>query len=100
MLMNNILYKYLTENNLLYCKQFGFQKVHSPEHVILHLAEQVNQSFEKNEFTLGVFVDLSKAFDTIDHQILPKKSEYYGIAGNNLRWFENYLKERKQFFFF
>ena len=96
-IMYNRLYKYLTENNLLYCKQFGFQKGHSPEHAILQLVEQINQSFEKNEFTLGVFVDLSKAFDTVDHQILLKKLEYYGIAGNNLRWFENYLKDRQQF---
>ena len=44
-----------------------------------------------------MFVDLSKAFDTVDHQILFKKLEYYGIAGNNLRWFENYLKDRQQF---
>ena len=71
--MHNRLYKYLTENNLLYCKQFGLQKRHSPEHAILQLVEQISQSFEKNEFTLGVFVDLSKVFDTIDHQILMKK---------------------------
>ena len=95
--MYNRLYKYLTENNLLYCKQFGFQKGHSPEHAILQLVEQINQSFEKNEFTLGVFVDLSKAFDTVDHQILFKKLEYSGIAENNLRWFENYLKVQQQF---
>ena len=44
-----------------------------------------------------MFVDLSKAFDTVDHQILLKNLEYYGIAGNNLRWFENYLKDRQQF---
>ena len=81
-IMYNKLYKYLTENNLLYCQQFGFQKGHSPEHAILQLVEQINQSFEKNEFTLGVFVDLSKAFDTVDHQILLTKLEYYGIAGN------------------
>ena len=56
-IMSNRLYKYLTENNLLYCKQFGFQKGHSPEHAILQLIEQINQSFEKNEFILGVFVD-------------------------------------------
>ena len=72
-ILYNRLYKYLTENNLLYCKQFGFQKGHSPEHTVLQFIEQINQSFEKNEFTLGVFVDLSKAFDTVDHQILLKK---------------------------
>ena len=91
--MCNRLYKYLTENNLLYCKQFRFQKGHSPEHAILQLVEQINQSFEKNKFTLGVFVDVSKAFDTVDHPILLKKIEYYSIAGNNRRWFENYLKD-------
>ena len=96
-IMYNRLYKYLTENNLLYCKQFGFQKGHSPEHAILQLFEQINQSFDKSEFTLGVFVDLSKALDTVDHQILLKKLEYYGIAGNNLGWFEKYLKNQQQF---
>ena len=99
-IMYNRLYKYLIENNLFYCKQFGFQKGHSPEHAILQLVEQIDQSSEKNEFTLGVFVDLSKAFDTVDHQILFKKLEYYGIVGNNLRWFENYLKDRQQFISF
>ena len=54
--------------------QLGFQKRHSPEHAILQLAEQINQSIEKNEFTLGVFNDLFKNFDTADHQILPKNS--------------------------
>ena len=94
--MYNGICKYLTENNLLYCKNFGFQKGHCSNHAILQLVEQINQSFEKNEFTLAVFVDLSKAFDTVEHQILLKKNKYYGIAENNLRWFENYLKDRKQ----
>ena len=65
------LYKYFTESNLLYYKQFGFQKGHSPEHAILQLAEQINQSFEKNKFTLGEFADLSKTFDTVSFLILP-----------------------------
>ena len=68
--MYNRLYKYLTESNLLYCKQFGFEKGHSPEHAILQVVEQMNQYFEKNKNILGVFVDLSKAFDTVDDQIL------------------------------
>ena len=64
--------EYLTENNLLYCKQLGFQKRHSPEHTILQLVEQINQYFEKNQFTLGVFNNLSIAFHKVDHPILLK----------------------------
>ena len=69
-------------NNLLSCQ--------------VKLVEQVNQSFEKNGFTLCVFIDLSRAFDTVDYQILLKKLGYYGIFGNNLRSLENCLKEWKQ----
>ena len=66
-IMYNRLYKYLTGNNLLYCKEFGFQKRLTLEHVILQLVEQTNHSFEKNQFILGLIIDLSKAFDTVNH---------------------------------
>ena len=75
----NGLYENLTENNVLYCKQFGFQKEHSPEHAFLQFVEQTNQSFQMNEFTLSMFVNLSKAFNTVDHQILPLWSYSYSI---------------------
>ena len=57
MIMYNKLYKYLAENNLLYCKQLVFQEKYSPEQVILQVVEQINQSFEKNEFIHGTFVN-------------------------------------------
>ena len=82
---------------MLYPKQFGFQKSQSTEHPIIQLIDQVNSSLEKNSFTLGVFIDLSKAFDTVDHHILISKLENYGVNGNNLRWFQSYLKNRKQY---
>ena len=69
-IMYNRLCKYLAENNLLYCMHFGFEKGHCRDQAILQVVEQINQSFEKNEFTLTVFVDLSKAFETVHHQIL------------------------------
>ena len=79
--MFNRLCKYLTKNNFLYCKQFRFQKGYSTKHKILQVVEQINQSFEKNEFTLNVFADLSKAFHTVDHQNLLKKYNITVLQG-------------------
>ena len=55
----------------------------------------MNNSFEKNQFTLGIFIDLSKAFDTVDHKILISKLKNYGVRGNNLKWFESYLNHKQ-----
>ena len=93
-IMYNRLINYLSENNLLFQKQFGFQASKSTDHAILELSDQIHDSFERNIFTLGIFIDLSKAFDTVNHQILLKKLEYYGIRNNSLKWFENYLHKR------
>ena len=95
--MYSRLFKYFSENRILYEKQFGFQTSHSTEHAILLLVNQLYQSFDESKFTLGIFIDLSKAFDTVDHKILTKKLELYGIKVCNLRWFESYLSNRKQF---
>ena len=96
-IMYNRLINYLSENNLLFQKQFGFQASKSTDHAILELSDQIHDSFERNIFTLGIFIDLSKAFDTVNHQILLKKLEYYGIRNNSLKWFENYLHKRQQY---
>ena len=65
--MYNRLFKYFKTNNILYSKQFGFQEGHSTEHAIIQLIDQINNGFEKNHYTLGIFIDLSKVFDTVDH---------------------------------
>ena len=96
-IMYNRLYKHLKEKDILYKKQFGFQQKHSTEHAILQLIDQVNNSFERNQFTLGIFIDLSKAFNTVDHKILYSKLKNYGVRRNNLKWFESYLNNCKQF---
>ena len=96
-IMYNQLFKYLKTNEILYKKQFGFQEGHSTEHAIIQLIDQINNCFEKNHFTVGIFIDLKKAFETVDHAILIKKLKHYEIKGNNLRWFESYLENRKQY---
>ena len=96
-LMYNRLYKHLSNLKMLYPKQFGFQKGHSTDHALLQLADQIYESFERNEYTIGVFIDLSKAFDTADYNIRLKQLEIYGISGTHLHWFRNYLSNGKQY---
>jgi hypothetical protein len=96
-ILYNVIYNHLSLNNILYTNQYGFKKNTSTEHAILHITRSISESFENSQYTLGVFIDLSKAFDTIDHQILLKKIKYYGIKGNVLKLLQSYLCNRKQF---
>ena len=91
------LYKYLTTEKLLYSKQFGFQTGFSTEHAIVKLVDQIYESFEKDHYTLGVLIDLTKAFDTVDHTIIIKILEMYGMKGINLAWSRSYMTNRIQY---
>ena len=68
-IMYKRLFKYLCEEKLLYSKHFGFRKGHSTDHAIVHLVDQIYESSENDYYTLGVFIDLFKAFDIVDHSI-------------------------------
>ena len=98
--MYNRLYNPLIKTNIPYSKQFGFRKGRCTEHAIIQLIDQINNNFEKNELPIGVFIDLSKAFDTVVHLILLRILIHYGINSNNIHWFESYLTNRKQFISF
>ena len=96
-IMHNRLYKYLTENKILYPKEFGFQTGHLTEHAIVQLVEYKYKYkyFEYNKYTLGVFIDLSKVFDKSIIQY--KKLELFDVTDRNHSWFKNYLSNKKHF---
>ena len=89
--------EFIDKNNLLNEKQFGFRANHSTNMAIMQLVDKINNAVEQSKTTLGVFLDLSKAFDTIDHDILLYKLELYGFRGVVKEWFKNYLSDRKQY---
>ena len=95
----NQIYSYFTTNNLFFDSQYGFRTRHSTEDAAIELIDQVHRVFENNphDHVVSVFLDLSKAFDTIDHSTMLKKLSHYGITGAPLQWFKSYLSDRKQF---
>ena len=80
--MNNRVYKHLKSNNLLFDKQFGFQLNIFTEHSIFQLVNDFSSSLERGKYTLGLFIDFSKAFDTVDYKILISKLGHYGMKKN------------------
>ena len=93
----NQLYDYLDSNRLIYKHQSGFRSLHS---VVTSLMAGTNDwyvNIDRGKYTGLIFIDLKKAFDTVNHGILLKKLEKYGISGLELDWFTSYLHERKQF---
>ena len=88
-------YDNLTKTGQLYDNQYGFHEKHSCEHAIGQVLGNVLKGLENNLHSAVVLLDLSKAFDMIEHHILLKKLELYGIRGVTLSWFESYLTNRK-----
>ena len=91
------LYKFLAKHEILYALQFGFCASHSINHALVGLTETIKNSLDSRKFGCGIFIDLQKAFDTVNHDILLTKLEHYGIRGTSLAWFKSYLFERKQY---
>ena len=87
-------YTFLNESGQIYKSQYSFRSKHSCEHAIAELVGKIVKGKEKGEHTIAIFLDLSKAFDTLEHKTLFKKLENYGIRGIALDWFCSYLSNR------
>ena len=95
-LMFNRIYNFVIKHEIIYKNQFGFQKGKSTEHAILDLYTNLLQAIEKQHKISCIFLDFAKAFDTVNHDILIKKLEYYGIKGKPLNWLIPCLSNIKQ----
>ena len=87
---------YIKKHELLYSSQYGFRKGHSTQHTILDLVNDIRTNMNQRLLSCGVFIDLKKAFDTVDHDILLDKFNHYGFRWIINDWFFSYLKNRTQ----
>ena len=93
----NKIFHFLVRYQILFKSQYGFRKGHNTTHASLDFLKTIESALHDGEFAIGNFCDLSKAFDTLDHQILLKKINHYGIQGNCYLWSQSYFSNRRQY---
>ena len=96
-LVHKRLYTYLNKYKILYIHQYGFRTNHSTILALIELIDNIKDQMNSNKYAAGLYVDLKKAFDTVDHSILLAKLDNYGIRGVVLKWFRSYLSDRSQY---
>ena len=87
----------MDKHNLICKHQFGFRSKHSPQHAVIPLFNNITNSLDSNNIVIGVFLDLNKVFDRVDHTILLKKLYAYGIRGKAHTWLTSFLIGRTQY---
>ena len=95
-IVHNRIMTYFETNDLLNNKQGGFRKTNSTINSVSEFTHEIFTAINNKNISLATFIDFSKAFDTVNHNILLKKLKIYGIENNNLKWVENYLEKRQQ----
>ena len=85
------------KNNLIYKRQFGFRNNHSTNHALISLSENIKSNLDSGQFSAGIFINLQKAFDTVNHEILCEKLLHYGFRGIPQKLLESFLTNRKQY---
>ena len=100
-LFEKLIYKrlisFINEHNIISESQFGFRKNRSTEMATSYVISKLCNAIDHNNFSIGIFLDLSKAFDTVNHDILVRKLEHYGVRGTALGLVKSYLCNRKQY---
>ena len=91
------MHEYFHSKNLYYDGQYGFRKKHSTELAAIEMIDRITQELDKGNTPFNIFLDLSKAFDTLDHEIMLYKLKYYGVRGPSLKLLKSYLSDRKQY---
>ena len=96
-LMHSRLINFLDQSNSIYPLQFGFRSNHSTETALLYSINKISNALDEGKYGCSIFIDLQKAFDTVDHSILLSKLNFYGVRGKALDWFRSFLTDRSQF---
>ena len=96
-LMYKCLYKFLNDNNILYELQFGFKQNFSTTHPLTNSTENITPALDEGKIGCGIFVDLQKAFDTVEYEILLSKLDHYSVCGLTNNWLKSYLTDHKQY---
>ena len=94
--MYNHVKSFIEKNELLYEAQYGFREKSSTQRAILNIVSSIQMNLDMKMFSCGIFIDLKKAFDTVDHSILLTKLDHYEIRGIVYNWFSSYLAHRTQ----